>query len=245
VLGLPARHRPPDALRHAADLRTDVRPGLLPDPPGSVPRLDASELGALSRGGLWHPWLLGAELQAPDGAVAGALALRARSRGAWTAAANMALPGVLALVPEPEPSALQSLLDGRVNAIRQLPGRFAALSQDTLAVDEDLRPINVRRLLDLLRRACLLHGPAYVFEPNDGLLRRSVQRGFEGLLERLFRLGAFAGRRADEAFQVGVVSEPDAARLTVELRVAPARPLVFLTVRLVREDAPGLRVEGP
>ena len=245
VLGLPAHFRPADALRHATDLRTDVRPGLFPEPPGAVPRLDASELGALSRGGLWHPWLLGAELQAPDGAVAGALALRSRTRGAWRAAANMPLPGVLALVPEAEESALQALLDGRVNAIRQLPDRFAALSQDTLAADEDLRPVNVRRLLDLLRRACLLHGPAYVFEPNDGPLRRSIQRGFEALLERMFGLGAFAGRRADEAFRVGVTSEPDAARVIVELRVAPARPLTFLTVRLVSEDAAGLRVEGP
>ena len=42
--------------------------------------------------------------------------------------------------------------------------------------DLDVRPINVRRLLALLRRAALLHGTRYVFEPNDDSLRRRIQR---------------------------------------------------------------------
>jgi phage tail sheath protein FI len=210
-----------------------------------VPRLDASELGALSRGGVWHPWVVEDEAHAPDGAVAGLLAHRSRRRGAWTAAAYAPLPGLVALDPEMEPGALLPLLEGRVNVVRRLPDRFAAQSQDTLDVTGELRPVNVRRLLDLLRRACLLHGPAYVFEPNDGVLRRGVQRGFEALMERLFGLGAFAGRRADEAFRVSAVTAADLATLTVELRVAPARPLTFLTVRLVHDGERGLRVEGP
>ena len=40
------------------------------------------------------------------------------------------------------------------------------LSADTLSDDPDLRPINVRRLLILLRRLALRLGATYVFEPQ-------------------------------------------------------------------------------
>ena len=110
----------------------------------------------------------------------------------------------------------------------------------TLSRDADLRPINVRRLLMLLRRLALRHGPTYVFEPHDDSFRRQVQRGFEALLDDLFVRGAFAGATAADSYRV--VTDPsinssqavDQGRFIVELRVAPASPLTFLTVRLVQ-----------
>jgi len=118
-----------------------------------------------------------------------------------------------------------------------------------LSSDEDLQQINVRRLLQLLRRLALRHGETYAFEPNGEALRRAAQRGFEAVLGSLFRLGAFAGGRPDEGFRVVVGDPPntprsvDAGRLIVELRVAPSRPLAFLTVRLVRAGDGTIRVE--
>jgi phage tail sheath protein FI len=125
-----------------------------------------------------------------------------------------------------------------------------ALSADTLSPDDDLRPIGVRRLLSLLRRAALLNGVRYVFEPNDDILRRSIERGFEGLLARLYARGAFAGATADQAYQVVIGSPPntqqtlDSGQLIVELKVAPSLPLTFLTVRLVQAGEGGLTVES-
>ena len=123
------------------------------------------------------------------------------------------------------------------------------LNSDTLSNDEDLRPVNVRRLLMLLRRAALKLGANYVFEPNDSSFRRSVQRGFEALLDGMFLRGAFAGRTARDAFQVVVDStlntpaSVDQGRFIVELRVAPSLPMTFLTIRLVQTSDRGVVTE--
>jgi phage tail sheath protein FI len=142
------------------------------------------------------------------------------------------------------------LQDAQLNLIRQEARGFLALNADTLSGDEDLRQINVRRLLILLRRLALRHGATYVFEPNSPAFRRSVQRGFEALLERLFLRGAFAGATAATSFQVvtgdalNTRQSVEAGRFIVELRVAPAQPLTFLTIRLVQTGERGFVTEG-
>jgi phage tail sheath protein FI len=138
--------------------------------------------------------------------------------------------------------------DAAVNLLRQEARGFLCLSASTLS-GGDLQPIGVRRLLSLLRRVALAHGPTYVFEPDDEGLRRRVAHSFETLLGRMFSLGAFAGRVPEEAFQVIVhpvtaQRPPGSGRLVVELRVAPSHPLRFLSVRLVQAGDRSLRVEG-
>jgi phage tail sheath protein FI len=139
---------------------------------------------------------------------------------------------------------------GGVNVVRQAPAGFLVLAAETLSEDRTLRPLNVRRLLSLLRRLAMLHGPDYVFEPNGDAFRRRIQRGFEALLAVLYERGAFAGARASDGFRVSVGDPPnsrqsiDAGRLMVELKVAPSVPLEFLTVRLLRTGY-RLAVEGP
>jgi phage tail sheath protein FI len=101
----------------------------------------------------------------------------------------------------------------------------------------------------VLHRAAVRHGAVYAFEPNSDRFRRTVQRSFEGLLARMLERGAFAGASADEAYRVNTGSPPntrqsvDAGRLIVEIKVAPSRPLTFLTVRLVRTGEGSLQVE--
>jgi phage tail sheath protein FI len=179
------------------------------------------------------------------------LAARANERGAWIAPANELLRDVVELDPALGPETYSLFQDAQVNLVRHEPGGFLWLSADTLAQDEEVRPISVRRLLQLLRRAALLHGPQYAFEPNDDVFRRTIQRGFEQLLSFMFSLGAFAGRTVDEAFQVNAGSPPntprsvEAGRLIVELQVAPSRPLAFLTVRLLRSGEGRFELEAP
>jgi phage tail sheath protein FI len=133
-----------------------------------------------------------------------------------------------------------ALDEARVNLVRQDPRGFLTLAADTLSLDEDVRPINVRRLLSLLRRLATRAGARYVFEPNGDAFRRLVQRRLDAVLRALFERGAFAGSTAATSFQVVAdpsVNPPDGierGRLVVELRVAPSLSAKFIAVRLVQ-----------
>jgi phage tail sheath protein FI len=177
---------------------------------------------------------------APDGLACGVIARRTNERGAWIAPANEALRGVVALAKSTSRERRERLQRIQVNVAAPGAAGFYLLSADTLSMDDDLRPISVRRLLILLHRLAIERGSTYVFEPNDDAFRRLVQRGFEALLGDLFQRGAFAGSTVDTAFQV-VTGESlntrqsiDQGRFIVELRVAPSRPLTFVTIRLVQ-----------
>ena len=263
VLTLPEHYRADKALEHVALLKQfkgDRRAGTATaqaDASDNVPVFSAAETHALSYGALYHPWLVAADAQEagafrrrpPDGAACGVLAARALTRGAWIAPANETLHGVVALTPPVERERWLELQNAQLNLIRQDPRGFLALNADTLSADESVRQINVRRLLILLRRLALRHGATYVFEPNGDALRRAVQRDFEGLLERLFARGAFAGATAATSFQVNTAEtlntpqSVDAGRFIVELRVAPAEPLTFVTLRLEQTGERGVVTE--
>ncbi|MEM7012470.1 MAG: phage tail sheath C-terminal domain-containing protein [Verrucomicrobiota bacterium] len=144
----------------------------------------------------------------------------------------------------------ESLFGHQINLVRDDPRGFLPMSAFTLSEDPDLRQVNVRRLLMLLRRLALREGQELVFEPNSFRLRASIERQFRRLLESLYTRGAFAGDTPDEAFRVTVaddaVSPPesvDLGRLVIEIQVAPSRPLQFLTVRLIQEGIENFTVE--
>lgn len=261
VLAMPEHYREGAAADHAAELTSPV--GRVFDvavSPGSGVRsvpLNPGEAVALSFGAVYHPWLLGREETGPDavrrvppdGAACGIMAKRAVARGPWVAPANERLRGVVGLAPDIPADSRLGLQEARVNLIRPEPRGFLALAADTLSPTDDLREINVRRLLILLRRLALRVGADYAFEPNTPAFRRSVRRGFEESLGFLFSRGAFAGRFPAEAFRVVVddtVNPPggvEQGRFVVELRVAPSRPLAFLTVRLVQAGERGTVTE--
>ncbi len=234
VLSMAAHYRENAAVAHVAAL-TPVGFG---------------QSNALTYGAIYHPWLIIRDESRPDalftvppdGTMSGLLALRAAKRGAWIAPANEELRDVVALIPGIAETQWLPLQGAQINLIRQEPHGFVVLNEDTLAAadDRDLRPINVRRLLILLRRLALTQGSTYVFEPNDDTFQRRVQRGFERLMEYMFLRGAFAGDQPGNAFQVvtnTTLNTPlsmEQGRFIVELRVAPSLPMRFLTVRLVQ-----------
>ena len=259
VLALPRHFRTPEVLRHAQRLRSVRAPASTGS--GDADALGAGEAVALSYGALFHPWLQadrGApqrdaqsgnvvalqrrtpRVVPPDGVSLGVVAARAASRGAWVAPANEPLKDVVALAPAVPAADLAALQEAQVNVLRADPRGLYALSADTLSQEVDLRPISTRRLLTLLRRLAQRRGNRYVFEPLGPVLRRAVQRGFNELLTDLFRRGAFAGATAEQSFRVvtdDTVNTPrdaDAGRFIIELRVAPAVPMRFITVRLTQ-----------
>lgn len=237
VLGLPRHYRTADAAAHTARLRAE-RDSRVPD------AFDFNERVCLSYGAVYHPWIVsgasGQHVVPPDGFATGILAARAARRGAWIAPANEPLKDAVALTPEIGPEDWLALQEARVNLFRAEPRGFLALNADTLADDIERRPINVRRLLILLRRMALRRGASYVFEPNGAALRRAVERGFTTLLDDLFRRGAFAGATQAESFKivtdetVNTAAERDAGRFLAQLRVAPSWPLQFLNVSLAQ-----------
>lgn len=255
VLALPSHYREDKTLEHISLLKTTQERATGSD--NSV-RLNNDETGAFSYAAIYHPWLTGRDARRfdlfrdtpPDGAACGILARRANARGAWIAPANELFNGVVALTPPIVRHRWLDLQLAQLNLIRQEPRGFLALNADTLSDDDDLRLINVRRLLILLRRLALRHGSSYVFEPNSAAFRRLVQRGFEALLDRMFLRGAFAGNTADTSYQV-VTGESlntrqsvEQGRFIVELRVAPSQPLTFMTIRLVQTGDRGFVTEA-
>ncbi len=252
LLSLPMAYSAEQACRHADRLRAQAEPLA---GPGDPPAIGENESRALSHGALLHPWLMirrdADEIWfPPDGPACGQLAATALERGAWIAAANRPLRDVVSLSRpglRPTLAQRQQLLDAQVNLLRSAPIGFIVSSSDTLSPDPDWRPINVRRLMCLLRRLALQRGVTYVFEPNGATLRRTVERGFEALLDQLYRRGALVGASARQAFQVNVGDDlntrprRDAGQFWVELKVAPALPMSFLTVLLMRS---GERVQS-
>lgn len=260
VLALPEHYREDEAITHADLIRPSAKLSFNPLASGGirVAPLSMGEERAASYGALYHPWLLSRRDDAlepwqsapPDGAACGVMAERALSRGAWIAPANELLRGVVALAPALKRERWQELQDAQVNIFRHEPRGFLSLSADTLTLDPDLRPINVRRLLILLRRLALRLGATYVFEPNDDAFQRLVQRGFEAALDQMFARGAFAGPTAATSYQVvadSSINTPasmDAGRFHVELRVAPSLPLTFITIRMTQTNDRSFVTEG-
>jgi hypothetical protein len=244
VLSLPVEYREDKAIEHVTTLKEWLNVGTTQ----GVEPLGATEANDFSYGAVYHPWLINGEGANTDslrrippcGAISGVFAHRALTRGAWIAPANEPMRGVVALVPPIGRERRLEIQNASINLVRQEPRGFIVLDSDTLSDDPDFRPINVRRLLILLRRQALRLGATYVFEPHSPAFRRLVERGFTGMLDGMFVRGAFAGSSPATAYQVvadeslNTSQSVDQGRFMVELRVAPSLPLTFLTIRFIQ-----------
>ncbi|MBZ5621162.1 MAG: hypothetical protein LAQ69_20910 [Acidobacteriia bacterium] len=204
----------------------------------------------MSYAALYHPWTVirdntqplpfSLRTVPPDGAVSGVIAAKALAQGAWIAPANVALESAVALDPALQANAALAFAGEQINLIAQQPEGFLVTDQDTLITDAELQPINVRRLLILLRRLALREGVRYVFQNISPAFVRAVTRQFEQWMQQLLARGAFAGKAAQDSYRVVTDASVnpqdsiDQGRFVVELLVAPARPMRFLTVRLVQ-----------
>lgn len=262
VLALPQHYREAEVLAHVAALTPHLG-GNGEHSTGAgevrVMPLTPSEDRVLSYGALYHPWMTTRiekergkttlRCLPPDGAVCGTMAAGAIARGAWVAPANVPMQGVVSLTPALSRQGWASLFEAQVNVVQQEPRGFLLFSAETLSPEAALRPLNVRRLLILLRRLVWREGMAYVFEPNDASFRRLVQRRFAQWLSDLYSRGAFAGNTPASSYQVitdtsiNTPTSLEQGRFIVELRVAPSRPMAFLTVRLLQMGHEALLIQ--
>lgn len=213
------------------------------------------EANLFSYGAIYHPWPMGLEHGAnpltvpPDGVACGVIAKRSIHRGAWVAPANIVLQDVVGLAQTYNRLETVRLFEAQINLLTTDSRGTVVFNAATLSEDEELKLLNVRRLLILLRRLAIREGMETTFDPNDESTRRLIERIFERTLTGLYTRGAFAGNTPDQAFRV-IVNESnntrqsiDQGRLVVDLKVAPSQPLKFLTIRLIQGDGEGGRVE--
>jgi hypothetical protein len=248
ILSLPYSYRKSEALAYQANLLNV----LSDDPLSTLP----------SYGALYHPWVVMPDNTnpapqslrniVPDGPVCAAIASTTLSSGAWIAPANVAIPNAVALTPLESDAAL-AFFNAQINLIAPQPEGFMITSQDTLmtaGANPPLEPLNVRRLLILLRRLALREGTRYVFQNNSNWLQRAVSRQFDQWMQLLLARGAFAGSTAEDSYQViadstvNTQQSMDQGQFIVVLRIAPSAPMQFLTVKLVQSGGQLALVEG-
>lgn len=207
----------------------------------------------------YHPWLGVAPPDddrdilvriPPSAAAAGIVAARERAYGVPYGPANTIASGVVILDRELRRDEQTELFQAGINVYAREPGGFALTSARTLSDAPEWRQLSVRRLVTQIALTLEQQMQWVVFENNTPALRDELRRAIRALLRGLVLRNAFAGLTEEEAYFVRCNDELndqrtiDEGRLVAEIGVAPAAPLEFVVVRLVRDLDGRLTAEG-
>ncbi|UZD21715.1 phage tail sheath subtilisin-like domain-containing protein [Algoriphagus halophytocola] len=181
----------------------------------------------------------------PSASMAGICARVDRQRGVWKAPANVDVRGVsrpVVLVNAEDQGLLNvDPTSGKsINAIRFFQGKGNLVwGARTLAGnDNEWKYIPVRRLYIFVEESVKKATEFVVFEPNDANTWLRVKTMIENFLSNLWRDGALAGAKAEDAFFVNVglgktMTALDIleGRLIVEIGMAAVRPAEFIILK--------------
>jgi len=180
----------------------------------------------------------------PSGAIAGVYTVVDHSRGVWKAPANVSLNGVTApqvTIRNADQNDLNVTASGKsINAIRSFPGKGVMVwGARTLAGnDNEWRYIPVRRFFNMVEESVKKATEQFVTERNDTNTWTKIKAMLENYLITLWRAGALAGAKADEAYFVKLgLGETMTARdiqegkMTIEIGMAAVRPADFIILR--------------
>ena len=199
----------------------------------------------LKWGAAYYPWLKPGNGRAlpPSGAVAGAYAMTDQTRGVWKAPANVSLSGVTDLtnhITNEEQETMNMPFDGKaINALRLFPGKGILIwSGRTLDGNcMDWRYVSVRRTITFIEQSIQKGAGWVVFEPNDANTWTALKAMIENFLLGLWRQGALAGTKPEEAFTVHIglgtsMTAVDILEgiLRVFVNVAVSRPAEFIVI---------------
>ena len=181
----------------------------------------------------------------PSSTIAGVMATVDATRGVWKAPANVSLTGVQALTDTITDDSQQNMnvdaTSGKsINAIRAFTGKgilvWGARTLD--GNSNDFRYVSVRRFYIMVEESVKKAAMQFVFEPNDGNTWVRIRAMIENYLTNLWRLGALAGSKPEQAFYVKVglgqtMTFDDIlnGRMIVEIGMAPLRPAEFIILR--------------
>jgi hypothetical protein len=226
------------------------------DPPWNTVRGDERRMAGIvmwrsrfdsAAGALYFPWVKVADPRHPDrlraippsGHVLGRYAAHDIASGAHRAPANDRLGWIQDLTLHTTFAEQEYLNDISANALRSESQRgLRVMGARTLSSDPAARFVNVRRLVQLIRRAVHLLSQWVVFEPNNPATRASYAAVLGNFLASLWQRGAFAGASAEEAFfvrcdeETTTAADRDNGRLVALIGIAPALPLEFIVVRV-------------
>ncbi len=184
----------------------------------------------------------------PSGAMAGIYAAVDGSRGVWKAPANVALNSVIEPMVVIDDN-LQGDLNidpqtGKsINAIRAFTGKGTLVwgARTLTGNDNDFRYIPVRRFFIMVEESVKLASYQFVFEPNASPTWVRIRAMIENYLTNLWRLGALAGSKPEQAFYVKVglgqtmiFDDILNGKMIVEIGMAPVRPAEFIILRFTQ-----------
>lgn len=200
-------------------------------------------------GAFYFPWFRGLDaLQSssgsilnipPSGAIAGIYARTDATRGVHKAPANEQVRGALGLTYNVSREEHGELNRKGVNVIRMFPDGIRVWGARTLAAEaSEWRYIPVRRTFNMIKESIQEGTRWTVFEPNDMMTWKSVERDIRAFLMRVWRDGALLGATPEQAFFVKCDAETnppevrDAGQLIAEIGIAPVKPAEFIVFRI-------------
>ncbi|CAL1517145.1 phage tail sheath C-terminal domain-containing protein [Chitinophaga sp. MM2321] len=181
----------------------------------------------------------------PSGAVAGVYALIDGTRGVWKAPANVSLnsvvgPSVIIDNVTQDTLNIDDVAGKSINAIRAFTGK-GTLVWGARTLDgnsSEWRYISVRRLFIMVEESAKKATFPFVFEPNDANTWVKVRAMLENYLTLLWRQGALAGAKPEQAFfvkcglgQTMTAQDILDGKLIVEIAMAAVRPAEFIILR--------------
>lgn len=233
---------------------------LLDVPPRLSPRQIQSWRGRFhsAYAAAYHPWLKVTRTDdardtlievTPSAAAAGIIAQREIALGVPHGPANVLTAGVVDVSEVVADAIHDDLHPLGINVFLRERDGIRLTAARTLSRETAWRQLSVRRLVTMIRRALEQQMEWVVFEPNNARLRSEMRRLVSGYLRRLFQAGAFRGATEQEAFFVrcdeGLNPRQvvDAGQLITHVGVAPAEPLEFIVLRLLRDGDGTLTLE--
>jgi phage tail sheath protein FI len=185
----------------------------------------------------------------PSAAIAGIYARTDRNRGVWKAPANTSLrlveePTKLVTAEQQESLNVDADTGKSINVIRKFAkkGNLVWGARTLAGNDNEWRYVPVRRLFIFMEESIQKATEPSVFEPNDAKTWTKLKVMIENFLSKLWREGALAGAKPEDAFFVNVglgktMTALDIleGRLIIEVGVAAVRPAEFIILKFMHK----------
>jgi hypothetical protein len=176
----------------------------------------------------------------PCGHIAGTIARRDLERGVFAPPANLRIEGAVGVTAELAPEKRAAVNDAGINVIVATPGRgVRAMGARTLSEESHpFRWLNVRRLITHLAEWIEQDTQWMVFEPQDPVLWRAIERLVRTILFDLWRRGGLVGKTDDEAYFVhcnaatNPRAESELGRVICVVGLRPPPPAEMIVVRI-------------
>jgi phage tail sheath protein FI len=205
-----------------------------------------------------YPWLRTADssdtqggVEAPEGSLAGVLALSALERGSYRSAAARALARYQDSVPALAwsqttqqtvwtPLGAMTLAE-RVCLLGPSPSGPQLLSDVSCSADARTRQASVRRLINVVVQAARTAGDEFAFEVSSERLWMRVRERLSDLMRVLLTAGALSSDGVPFVVRCGRdtmrQNDLDAGRLIANIELQPAQPIARIVVVLNLRDA--------